>query len=355
MGLSVFSPLSGALIAALAAVTSGSSLTLPMPAHAQAGNLASRGVPIRIGGSSTVLPIMERAVRDFQARFPGVRVELSETGTSGGFRQFCAGKLDLANASRPISSAELKACAANGISFVELPIAFDAITVVVHPSNNWAKAISTRELARLWGAPAQGTIQRWSQVNDDWPDRPIALCGPGADSGTFDYFNKAINGKEKNSRRDYTASEDDNELVRCVNGNPNALGYFGFGYFKANANRLRALAVDGPKGSVSPSVANVQRGRYVPLSRPLFVYVNDKALRQRADLRSFVTMTVANGMRLAEGAGSIPLPPSTYRLVESKLFRHVLGTSFGGDLPVGLTIGEAIRRSFDQHKKPQFR
>lgn len=311
--------------------------------------------PIKIGGSSTVYPIMVLAVKEYEARSGGGKVELNESGSTDGLRQFCAGKLAVANASRPINSKELKACAKNGVSFIELPIAFDAITVVVHPKNNWAKMISLKELARLWGAQAQGKVDRWNQVNIDWPDKPITLCGPGGNSGTFDYFNKAINGNEKNSRRDYTASEDDEVLVRCVANNNNALGYFGIGHYKANANKLRALDVVGPYGSIAPSIASVQSGKYSPLSRPLFLYINDKQLIANSQLRSFVTTTVTNGLRLTESAGSIPLPPSTYRLVETKLYKHVLGTSFGGDLPIGLTIGEALRRSFSELKQPQAR
>ena len=309
----------------------------------------------KIGGSSTVFPIMALAVKKFQARWPTSKVELVESGTSAGFRQFCAGKIAIANASRPINSKELKACSLNGISFIELPIAFDAITVVVHPKNTWAKQISIKELARIWASDAQGKVDRWKEVNDDWPDRALSLCGPGSDSGTYDYFNKSVNGKDDNSRSDYAASEDDAVLVRCVAGNVNALGYFGFGYYSANRDRLRALAIAGASGPVAPTLANVQDGSYVPLSRPLFLYINDKQLSANQALRNFVTMTVANGMGLAQGAGSIPLPHSTYRLVESKLYRHVTGSSFGGDLPVGLSIGEALRRSFDQLKLPQFR
>ena len=309
----------------------------------------------KIGGSSTVFPLMALAVKKFQARWPAPKVELVESGTSAGFRQFCAGKIAIANASRPINSKELKVCSANGIAFIELPIAFDAITVVVNPKNTWAKQISIKELAHIWASDAQGKVDRWKEVNQDWPDRALSLCGPGKDSGTYDYFNKSVNGKDDNARTDYTASEDDAVLVRCVAGNVNALGYFGFGYYNANRDRLRALAIVGPTGPVAPTVATVQDGSYVPLSRPLFLYINDKELTANKALRNFVTMTVANGMGLAQSAGSIPLPASTYRLVESKLYRRVTGSSFGGDLPVGLSIGESLRRSFDQLKLPQFR
>jgi phosphate transport system substrate-binding protein len=310
---------------------------------------------IRIGGSSTVFPIMIEGIKAFRAAGYRAEIDLQETGTTDGFRRFCAGQLEIANASRPINSQELKVCSKNRIRFIELPIAFDAVSIVVHPSNTWARQISVNELARLWGRQAQGKIDRWVEVNRDWPDRPIKLCGPGKDSGTYDYFNKAINGRTDNSRQDYTSSEDDNVIARCVAQNPNALGYFGFSYYKANQDRLRALAITAPAGPVSPSVDSVQAGRYQPLSRPLFIYINDKALTERSDVQKFTTFFVRNGLTLVQDAGDVPLPASTYQLVESKLYKRIQGSAFSGDLPVGLSIGEALRRSFDARKQPQFR
>ena len=254
-------------------------LSLLPPVVAQTAAPAS----LRIGGSSTVFPVMQTAIQSYQKTGANrqVRFELKETGTSAGFRQFCSGQLFLANASRPINAKELKACAAKGVRFLELPIGFDAITVVVNPKNTWASRITTGELSRLWSQAAAGKVTRWSQVNLDWPDRPIRLCGPGKDSGTFDYFNKAINGNDKNSRADVFTSENDNDLVTCVAGNPDALGYFGYAYFQANSKRLKAISVVGSKGPAYPSPQSVQKESYVPLSRPLFVYVNDQALRSQ--------------------------------------------------------------------------
>lgn len=310
---------------------------------------------IRIGGSSTVFPIMLEAIKAFRVAGNRDKIVLNETGTTDGFRRFCAGQLEIANASRPINRQELIACARQQISFIELPIAFDAISIIVHPSNSWARQISVSELSRLWGNQAQGKINRWVEVNSQWPDRPIKLCGPGKDSGTFDYFNKAINGQSDNSRRDYASSEDDNVIARCVTQNPNALGYLGFSYYKSNQTKLRALPVVSTSSAVSPSVANVQGGRYRPLSRPLFVYVNDRSLAEKRNMQAFTTFFVRNGLRLVEAAGDIPLPSSTYQLVESKLYKRVQGSAFSGDLPVGLSIGETLRRSFDAKKQPQFR
>jgi phosphate transport system substrate-binding protein len=326
---------------------------------ASCGSSGPQGAaPISISGSSTVFPIIERAVEAYRKTERGrnATVELSEVGSSAGLRQFCAGEIPIANASRPISSKELKACAENGITFIELPLAFDALSVVVNSGNDWASAITTRELARTWNKDAQGKINTWKQVNIDWPERPLRLCAPGGDSGTFDYFNEAINGNKSNARTDVESSEDDNVLVACAGGDPNAMAYFGFAYYQANSDRLKVLAI-APEGGqpVLPSVKTVQNGSYKPLSRPLFIYVNDKEMRANDEIRSFVGFTVGNGLKLVEQTGYIPLPADTYRLVESKLYRHILGTSFGGDLPVGLSIGEALRTSFDDHRKPEFR
>lgn len=312
---------------------------------------------VRINGSSTVLPFAREALRSFQAgaQNRGSRFDLGATGTSAGFRQFCGGRLSIATASRPISSAELKQCKARGVRFLELPVAFDAITVVVHPSNRWLDQITPAQLNKLWNRKAEGTIRRWKQVDPAWPDRAIRLCGPGQDSGTFDTFNKAINGREEDSRRDYTASEDDDVLVRCVAANPDSLGYFGYDYYQSNRKVLKALAVVGPRGPVQPSLASVQRSLYIPLSRALFFYVNERDLKTQPVVRQFVNATLQQGTVLAQRSGVIPLPESTYRLVQAKLYRNISGTAFDGDLPVGLTLGKILQRSFAEHKQPQFR
>lgn len=311
---------------------------------------------ISIAGSSTVLPFSQTAIRLYSSRNTSSPLFIAKaTGTTAGLREFCGGSLVIAAASRPINERELKACASKGVQFLELPLAFDAITVVVNKANPFARQISTAQLKTLWNRQAQGKVLRWSQVNPSWPDQPIKLCGPGQESGTYDTFNKAINGDAANSRQDYTASEDDTVLVRCVAGSPGALGYFGFDYYQANRNSLRALAVDGLKGAVAPSISSVQKSRYLPLSRPLFYYVNAKALNSNATLRSFITSTLQRGQRISQQAGVIPLQESTYRLVTNKLYRNVLGSAFAGTLPVGLTVGQLLERSFDQHKQPQFR
>ncbi len=326
------------------------------PRDGQSAAPAAGGV-IRIDGSSTVLPLAREAIRSFQGDRDdrGSRFQLAGNGTAAGLRRFCAGELSLATASRPINAAELRQCSARGVRFLELPVAFDAITVVVHPSNRWVRQISTDQLQTLWNRRAEGRLRRWNQLDPAWPDRPIRLCGPGRDSGTFDTFNKAINGREDNSRRDYTASEDDTVLVRCVATNPNALGYFGFDYYQANRRALKALAVVGPLGAVLPSQASVQQSRYLPLSRALFFYVKERDLQRLPALRQFVNATLQGGSALSQRSGVIPLPDSTYRLVAAKLYRNILGTAFAGDLPVGLSLGQVLQRSFAEHKLPQFR
>ena len=314
--------------------------------------------PIRSSGSSTVGPITVLAIQGFTASGAGRGVTFKpvvENGTSAGFREFCAGTTAISNASRPISGKELRACKAAGVEFYELPIGFDAITVVVHPSNNWARDISLSELKKLWSRSAQQNVNRWNQVRASWPERPIKLYGPGRDSGTFDYFTKAITGEQGNARTDFVSSEDDNSLVKGVANNPNSLGYFGFAYYKANANKLRALAVEGPKGTVMPSWNTVQNETYQPLSRPMFIYVNARQLGNNPALRSFIQYYLNNAAELVGREGSVPLSASQYRLVQNKLFRHVLGSAFAGELPVGLTLGQLLNRSIDANKKPQFR
>ena len=335
-------------------------LLLSAPAWGQAkapSRPATSQAVIRISGSSTVFPIVQLAIRAHQqgGRNPQARFDLQESGTSAGLRQFCRGELTIANASRPINRSELAQCAKKGVRFVELPIAFDALTVVVNPANSWARHISIKELGTLWGRQAQGVIKRWNQVNADWPSRPIRLCGPGADSGTYDYFNKVVNGDSANARTDVTTSEDDRVLVRCVANDPDALGYFGYAYYAANTRSLRPLWVLGSKGLVAPSQAAVQNETYVPLSRPLFLYVNDGMLRTEPQTRRFLTGFLQNGLELVRQARSIPLPSSTYRLVESKLYRHVLGSAFGGELTPGMGLGVALQRSLEQTKRPQYR
>lgn len=262
---------------------------------------------IAIDGSSTVFPIGEAVAEEFQRANPGTRVTVGTSGTGGGFQKFCRAETDISNASRPIKPTEADACRAAGIEFIEIPVAYDGLSVVVNPNNTWVTSMTTAELKRLWQPEAQGSVTRWSQIRQGWPDREIHLYGPGTDSGTFDYFTEAIVGKAQASRGDYTASEDDNVLVQGVSGDEGALGYFGFAYYEENRDKLKLVPIDDGKadngaGPIAPSTETVRNGTYAPLSRPMFMYVN-KAKLQRPEVKAFVDFLLANGPTLVADVG----------------------------------------------------
>ncbi|ERN40794.1 phosphate binding protein [Rubidibacter lacunae KORDI 51-2] len=267
---------------------------------------------VQIDGSSTVFPIAEAVAEEFQAANPGMRVTVGVSGSGGGFKKFCRGETDISNASRPIKESEIETCKAAGIEFVELEVAYDALTVVINPNNSWAETMTTDDLKKIWEPDAQGTIDNWSQVRSSWPDAPLTLFGPGADSGTFDYFTDVIVGEEGASRGDYTASEDDNVLVLGVEGDRNALGYFGYAYYVENQGRLKAVKIDSGNGPVSPSAATVENGTYTPLSRPLFVYVRTDAYAEKPQVQAYVDYLMTEGSPLVSEVGYVPLSPSQY-------------------------------------------
>jgi len=299
---------------------------------------------IKIDGSSTVFPISEAFAEEFQISKRGkVRVTVGMSGTGGGFKKFCRGETDMSNASRPISTEEMEACRKAGIKYLELPVAFDALTVVINPNNNWVKGnvLTVADLKKMWEPAAQGRINTWKQVRAEWPAEKLMLFGPGADSGTFDYFTEAVNGKSKASRGDFTASEDDNTLVQGVVNNKSALGYFGFAYYAAHKDKLRAVAIDGGKGPVVPSIENVINGTYSPLSRPLFVYVRESSAA-RPEVREFVQFMMRQGSALVSEVGYVPLPQGAYDLAWKHFDNKKLGTVFGGHNQVGITIDELL-------------
>jgi len=241
---------------------------------------------ILIDGSSTVAPLMTLVAEDYQSENSGVRVTVGTSGTGGGFEKFCAGEVDIANASREIKETEIEACQKAGIEFIEVIVANDALSVVVNTNNTWAECLTVDQVKKVWAPGGQGTVTRWNQVDPSFPDTPIGLYGAGTDSGTFDYFTKAINGEEGASRTDYNPSEDDNVTVKGVEGDEGALGYFGFSYLEENLERVKAVKIDGGKGCVEPSVAAVQDGTYTPLARPLYAYVS-KAAGARPEVKAF--------------------------------------------------------------------
>lgn len=293
---------------------------------------------ISIDGSSTVFPLSEAAAESFSATARGgARVTVGESGTGGGFRKFCRGETQIQGASRPILTQEIEACAATGVEYVEIPIAFDGLTIVVHPSNP-VRAATLAELRRAWEPAAERSITNWRQVNPQWPDMAMPLYGAGTASGTFDFFTEAVVGEAKKSRTDYTPTEDDNVTVQGVLSNPGAMGYFGYAYYEQNSQRLTALTIDG----VAPTPQTIADGSY-PLARPVFIYVNAEALRRPQVLR-FVLHYVENAATLTPRVGYVPLPAYAYETFATRVRERQAGTAFGGHQEVGANIEEVISR-----------
>jgi phosphate transport system substrate-binding protein len=301
---------------------------------------------VKIDGSSTVYPISEAVAEEFQkAKKAAIKVTVGISGTGGGFKKFCRGETDISDASRPILEKEMKACAEAGIKYVELPVAYDALTVVINPKNTWITEFKVEELKKMWEPGAQGKVTRWNQVNPAWPDAPLKLFGPGADSGTFDYFTDAINGKEKASRGDFTASEDDNVLVQGVSRDVNAIGYFGLAYYIENKDKLKAVPIvnKGSTKGVLPSLETVMDGSYQPLARPIFIYVSEKGM-QRAEVREFVEYYLKHGAKLSKEVGYVPLGKQHYDLALKNFKGRKLGTGFGGKAEVGVKLDDLLHR-----------
>ncbi len=324
-----------------------------LTASALFAGFASMSVPqlaaaqsiIKIDGSSTVFPVAEAVAEEFQISKRGkVRVTVGIAGTGGGFKRFCRGETDVANASRPILEEEMQQCREAGIKYIELPVAYDALTVVVNPQNTWAKTMTPADLKKIWEPAAQGRITNWNQVRADFPAEPLMLFGPGADSGTFDYFTEAVNGKSKASRTDFQASEDDNVIVQGVSSNKGALGYFGYAYYIGNKERVRAVPIQNQKGkAVMPSLESVIDGSYEPLSRPLFIYVSEAAA-QRPEIKEFIQFYLDEGADLVAEVGYVPLPEQVYKVARKHFNEKKLGTVFGGVPEIGVTIEALLAR-----------
>lgn len=324
-------------ISVLCAVLFGSASMTPT------GTLAQTSL-IKIDGSSTVFPISEAVAEEFQKSTRGaVRVTVGISGTGGGFKKFCRGEIDIQDASRPISSDEMEECRKHGIQFFELPIAFDAMTLVVSSKNTWLQSVTLQELKRMWEPAAQGKVTRWNHVNPAWPDQPLKLFGAGSDSGTFDYFTEAVVGKPKSSRGDYTASEDDNTLVQGISTDTAAFGYIPYAYYPPNRNKLKLIGVDAGQGPVLPSRETVENGAYHPLSRPLFIYVSRKSA-DRVEVKHFVDFYMKESLILTEQVKYVPLPADAYQTAVAHFHNGKLGTVFQGHMSVGLRIADLLKR-----------
>jgi len=300
---------------------------------------------VKADGSSTVYPITEAVAEDFQKSKKGsIKVTVGISGTGGGFKKFCRNETDVSNASRPILKSEMAECKNAGIEYIELPVAFDALTVVINPKNSFVKSLTVAELKKMWEPGAQGKISNWNQINPSFPSAPLKLFGAGSDSGTFDYFTEAIVGKAKSSRGDYTASEDDNVLVQGVARDVNAIGYFGFAYYVENKDKLKAVPIVAAPGkpAVEPSLEAVINGTYQPLARPIFIYVNAKSF-QRPEVKQFVDYYMQNADALVREVKYVPLPAKAYTYNLEHLQKNQLGTKFGGENKVGLTIEELMK------------
>ena len=310
---------------------------------------AAMAQTVKIDGSSTVFPITEAVAEEFQIQKRGkVHVTVGIAGTGGGFKKFCRGETDISDASRPILAAEMDACKAAGIKYIELPIAYDALTVVVNPKATWVDQITVAELKKMWEPAAQGSVTKWSQVNSKWPNQPLKLFGPGSDSGTFDYFTEAVNGKAKSSRGDFTASEDDNVLVQGVTQDQNALAYFGYAYYAANVGKMKALRVVNASGqAVGPGDAAVLDGTYNPLSRPLFIYVNVDSLK-KAEVKDFVDFYLSNASDLIKEVKYVPLAAGAYPMAKEHVKNQKIGTVFGGEAKVGLRVEDLLKMEAKQ-------
>lgn len=272
---------------------------------------------INADGSSTVYPITEAIAEEFgKEQEGGVRVTVGLSGTGGGFKRFCSGETDISNASRPIKDSEKELCAKNQVSFTEVQVAYDGLSIAVNPQNNFVQCLTVAELKKIWEPGS--TVKRWSDVRQGFPNKEIKLYGPGTNSGTFDYFTEEVVGKSGASRADYTASEDDNVLVQGVSGDLNSIGYFGFAYYQENAQRLKLVSVDGGSGCVAPSEESIKTGTYKPLSRPLFIYVSNNSLK-RPEVKAFADYYLNHAAELVPQVGYIPLEAAQYQEQLAKL------------------------------------
>jgi phosphate transport system substrate-binding protein len=303
---------------------------------------------VSLDGSSTVFPISEAVAEEFQKVEKAIRVTVGISGTGGGFQKFCRAEIDISDASRPISATEVAACQKSGVEYIELPIAYDGIAIAVNPKATWADKITTAEMKTLWAPDAQGKVTKWSQVRKGWPDREIHLFGAGVDSGTYDYFTEAINGKAKASRGDFTSSEDDNVLVQGISNDELALGFVPYAYYEGNHDKLKLVPVDDGKaengeGAITATPETIRTGTYQPLSRPVFIYVSKKAA-ERPEVQKFVEFYVKNAEKLVREVNYVGLGDAAYTMVADRYAKKTLGSVFTGGNTIGVTIDQLLAK-----------
>lgn len=323
-------------------------VTVGMLACAAAAQKTQAGGTVKLDGSSTVAPISTAAAEMFKASHRDIKVTVGTSGTGGGFKKFLEAtpelRTDINDASRPIKQSEIDRAKELGVEFIELPIAYDGIAIVVHPSNSWCDHLTVAELKRIWEPTS--TINNWKDIRPGFPDKPLKLYGPGTDSGTFDYFTEAINGKEDACRSDYTASENDNVLVQGVKGDVGSLGYFGYAYYEANKSTLKLVAVQGASGKpVLPSVESIRDGTYRPLARPLFIYVN-RVAADRPEVAAFVQFYLEGGRKIVEHprVKYVGLPDELYAIALERFRNKATGSLFGGKEHDGRPLLELYKK-----------
>ena len=292
---------------------------------------------ISIDGSSSVYPITEAVAEEFRNDHGDIRITVGVSGTGGGFKKFSRGETDISNASRPIKESEIKACKDNGIGFIEIPVAYDGLAVVVSTSNDFVEYLTIEELKKMWEPAAQEKVNSWKQIRNSFPDVPLRLYGAGTSSGTYDYFTEAVVGTAKSSRGDYTASEDDNVLVQGVSTDKGALGFFGLAYYEENKNKLKLVAIDGGKGKILPTSETVSNGTYAPLSRPEFIYVNTASSNSPV-VQEFVEFYMQVAPALVKEVGYVPLPDTVYKLGYRRFIEKREGTLFADRSTVGADL-----------------
>jgi len=300
---------------------------------------------INIDGSSTVYPLTEAVSEEFRDIRPEIRVTVGVSGTGGGFKKFLRNEIDISNASRPISKSELEQSKKSGIDFIEIPVSYDGLAVVVSKNNDFVDYLTVEELHKMWAPESQHKIIKWNQIRPEWPDAPLNLYGAGTSSGTYDYFTEAINGKAKASRGDYTASEDDNVLVQGVSTDINGLGYFGLAYYSENKDKLKLVPIKVDKNSeaIYPTDETVQNGSYQPLSRPEFIYVNVQSA-QSPLVQEYIKFYLENAGTLAKEVGYVALPAAVYILSYEKFKNLKTGSIFENESTVGANLLELLKK-----------